>query len=65
MNLTDDMFRLFAKQAYFGNENYVLDTLEFLQTARTTGQTPGVHAWIADLLAAPAVIQSVQPITCD
>ena len=59
MNLTDGFFRKFAKQGYFGNEDYVLDTMKFLKEARTSGATPGIRAWVDDLLTVQAQIDAI------
>ena len=59
MNLTDGLFRKFSKHGYFGNEDYVLDTLRFLQEARTSGATPGIRAWVDDLLTVQAHVDAI------
>jgi hypothetical protein len=63
MNISDNFLRVVAKQNYRGDDEYVIDTFRFLQNARTTGQTPGVRAWVEDLLgpgtSVPSHIQAV------
>jgi len=49
MNLTDGLFTQCAKQPFQDHDQYVLDSVQFLRMARTTGVNPGVFGWIRDL----------------
>ena len=66
MNISDGVLRLFRKEDYVDDKDYVLDTYQFLWNARSSGQTPGVRAWVADLLeSGTSVHRAIQAVNLD